>query len=123
MAIDYCPEGKVRWFIYVIQDIPCSKIYTGSTQNPVSCFSNHKSTRNNPEKQKHGGTGLCRHFKSVCPNDSGKDKRNLNITLIDFYDTTEEKLLRAGHVPGPKCRCKECQNLKDLKDFHILRLG
>ena len=26
-----------------------------------------------------------------CPNDKGTDKSHLDFTLLDFYDTTEEK--------------------------------
>ena len=41
----------------------------------------------------------------------------LDVTLI------EEKLLRANHVPGPKCRCGECGKLKHLEDCWILKVG
>ena len=47
----------------------------------------------------------------------------LSFSFLDFYDTTGEKLLVAGHVPGPKCCCKECNNLKDLEDRWILKMG
>ena len=33
-----------------------------------------------------------------CPFDTGKDKMTLKINLIDYYDTTKEKLDRAGHI-------------------------
>ena len=63
--------------VCVIQDEPCGKIYTGtSTQSPVARFAQHRSTCNNPQKQKHGGTGLCNHFRQGCPNDDGRDKSN-----------------------------------------------
>ena len=70
-------------------------------------------------------TGLSKHFTNGdgCPFDRGKMKETLNITLIDFYDTTEEKLLKAKHDKGAKCRCQECSNLKDLEDKQILKLG
>ena len=58
-----------------------------------------------------------------CPNDTGKEKETLNFTLIDYLDTTEEKLQRANHIPGPKCRCNECEKLKTLEDRWILRIG
>ena len=58
-----------------------------------------------------------------CPFDTGKEKMTLSFKLIDFYDTTEEKLVAAGHVPGPKCRCKECNHLKDKEDHWILKMG
>ena len=58
-----------------------------------------------------------------CPNDDGKNKENLSFTLVDFFDTTKGKLRREKHELGPKCRCKECQNLKDLEDKWILKVG
>ena len=103
--------------------MPCVKIYCGSTQNPVKRFANHKSCCNNSNDKKKGKTGLTKHFESGCPFDPGKTKTNLNFTLVDFYDTTEKKLSNAGHIPGPKCICVECKNLKNLEDFWILRLG
>ena len=45
------------------------------------------------------------------------------MTLIDYYDTKQEKLVAAKHEPGPHCRCVECENLKHLEDSWILRLG
>ena len=53
----------------------------------------------------------------------GRDKATLEFTLIDYFDTTEDKLFRAGHVPGPKCRCIECEKLKLKEDKWILNLG
>ena len=53
----------------------------------------------------------------------GRSKNTLDFTLIDHYDTTQEKLVLAKHVPGPKCRCKECENLKSIEDKWILKLG
>ena len=58
-----------------------------------------------------------------CPNDPGREKETLDFTLIDFYNTTQAKLAKAGHEPGPKCRCTECENLKSLEDKWIIRLG
>ena len=123
LAHDWSPQNKIRWYIYVIQDVPCGKVYCGSTQSPVARFSQHRSTCNNPHKQRHGGTGLCNHFRQGCPHDDGREKNNLNITLVDYIDTTLEELARAKHVKGPQCRCVECEKLKNLEDFHIMRLG
>ena len=58
-----------------------------------------------------------------CPNDPGKEKETLDFSLIDYYDTTATKLSRARHEPGPKCRCLECESLKQLEDKWIMRLG
>ena len=32
----------------------------------------------------------------------GQNKDTLDFTLLDYYDTTREKLILAQHVPGPK---------------------
>ena len=58
-----------------------------------------------------------------CPFDTGIDKATLRYTLIDFYDTTQEKLQTAAHIPGPRCRCSECGHLKDLEDRWIMKIG
>ena len=58
-----------------------------------------------------------------CPFDPGPKKSTLNITLVDYYDTTADKLKKSGHMKGAKCRCQECNNLKDLEDKIILKLG
>ena len=88
LAHDVIPEGKVRWFIYAIQDLPCSKIIIGSTQNPVKRWSCHKSTCNQPCYS--NSTGLAKHFTQGrgCPSDPGRQKETLNFTLVDHLDTT-----------------------------------
>ena len=58
-----------------------------------------------------------------CPNDSGPQKSSLNFTLVDFFDTSNEKLVKAKHEKGPQCRCNECNSLKILEDKWILKLG
>ena len=113
LSHDFAPENTIRWFIYKIKDVPCNKIIVGSTQNPKERWANYKSCCN---KRKSNGTGLSKHFMEGCPNDSGTKKETLNITLIDFYDTTKTKLQKANHVKGLQCRCKECNNLKSLED-------
>ena len=117
---DYAPEGKIRWFIYGIKDVPCGKIIIGSTQDPNSRWANYKSSCN---KQNSKSTGLSKHFMDGCPFDTGTEKATLNYTLVDFYDTTAQKIKEAGHVPGPKCRCKECNTLKDLENKWIMKMG
>ena len=114
------PLGFLRWFVYSIEDVPCQKLIVGSTTNPNNRWSTHKSSCNS---QNSNSTGLSKHFKLGCPNDLGRDKFTLDFTLLDFYDTTQEKLNLAGHVPGPKCRCRECENLKSIEDNWIMKLG
>ena len=50
-------------------------------------------------------------------------RKNLSFSLVDFYDTTNEKLKKAKHLPGPKCRCRECMRLKEIEDKWILKMG
>ena len=50
-------------------------------------------------------------------------KEHIRLTLIDFMNTTVERLQVAGHEPGPKCRCAECMTLKRIEDKWIMRLG
>ena len=109
----------IRWFIYCIEDVPCNKQIVGSTTNPTSRWRNHKSTCNS---EKSTSTGLSNHFRIGCQNDTGRDKSTLDFTLIDFYETSQEKLTIARHEPG-QCRCSECDNLKLLEDKWILKLG
>ena len=117
---DYSPDGKIRWFLYSIRDIPCQKIIVGSTQNPLERWRNYKSTCN---KENSNSTGLSKHFMDGCPFDTGKEKMTLRYTLIDYFDTTQEKLRQSAHVPGPRCRCSECGHLKDLENRWIMKIG
>ena len=47
----------------------------------------------------------------------------LDYTLLDYYDTSLEKLALANHEPGPKCRCDECGHLKSIEDKWLVNLG
>ena len=117
---DFAPIHKTRWFIYSIEDLPCQKMIIGSTKNPTERWANYKSTCN---KESSKSSGLSKHFMDGCPFDNGVEKMTLNYTLIDYYDTTEQKIKEAGHVPGPKCRCRECNLLKDLENNWIMKIG
>ena len=110
----------VRWYIYSIEDIPCHLKTIGSTTDPAARWRTHKSTCNS---QNSNSTGLSKHFKEGCPNDTGREKETLDFTLIDHYDTTKTKLIKANHEPGPKCRCSECEHLKSIEDSWIIKLG
>ena len=122
LSHDFASEGSQRWYIYMIQDIPCDKAIIGSTVNPYKRWSNHKSSCNNGPCK---GTGLSKHFtlNSGCPFDPGKKKETLNFTLVDYIDFMDDDLRKAGHEGGPKCRCWACSKLKDLEDQWILKLG
>ena len=103
-----------------MEDVLCRKQYIGSTTDICRRWSNTKSACNKADSN---GTGLYKHFQDGCPNDTGVEKSHIRVTLLDFLDTTEDRLRQAGHEPGPQCRCAECQRLKRIEDKWILRMG
>ena len=46
----------------------------------------------------------------------------LNVTILDCYDTTREKLRNAGHKTR-YCDCSECGAAKRIESRWISRLG
>ena len=58
-----------------------------------------------------------------CVLDGGGELKHLRWTILDFMETTQENLVRVGHQGGPKCRCSECQKLKNIEDKWICRMG
>ena len=111
LSHDSSPENLQRWFICLLEDIPCKKSIVGSTTQPTKRWSNHKSSCNNGPST---STGMSKHFtmKEGCPNDTGRRKDTLRYTLIDFIDVSQDTLEKVGHVKGPKCRRSECGRLK-----------
>ena len=121
LSHDTSAENKQRWFIYLLEDIPCQKQIIGSTTNPTDRWRNHKAACNSGKSK---STGMAKHFIAEgCPNDPGRGKETLRMTLVDYMDVTKEELREAGHVKGPKCRCEQCMKLKDIEDRWILKMG
>ena len=50
-------------------------------------------------------------------------RSDIQFTLVDYLDTTEEELDQCQHTPGPSCRCTVCMKLKLLEDRFILKSG
>ena len=69
-----------------------------------------------------GCTTTTSHVQLTRYQESGEFS-HLTWTLVDHIDTSEEKLEEVGHTGGAKCRCSECQRLKDQEDKWICRLG
>ena len=114
-------KTKHRWFIYACEDLACGLIYVGST---VDVCARWASTKKACLDKNSINTGLYRHFRDGCPGDTGaRDLSHLRWTLLDHLDTNTEKLDRAGHQGGAKCRCSECTKLKNCEDKWICRLG
>jgi hypothetical protein len=121
--LTHLPAGqktKLRWFIYLLEDTACRLQYVGSTTDVCSRWSSTKSACNRADSV---CTGMYRHFMNGCPQDGGREKDQLRLTLLDFLDTSEEKLLQCGHQPGPQCKCTECLKLLKTENKWILRLG
>ena len=69
------------------------------------------------------GTGLEAHFKSGCPCDTGAEKSQIRITLLEHMTMTHEELIQQNHRDSPGCRCNLCGKLKSLEDKWICRIG
>ena len=111
---------KLRWFVYLLEDLGCKLQYVGSTTDVCSRWAATKSACN---KANSNSTGMYKHFMDGCPSDAGSDKLQLRLTLLDYLDTTEQKLTDAGHKSGPQCQCQECDKLLRTENKWILRLG
>jgi hypothetical protein len=109
---------KDRWFIYLIEDEHCRRQYVGSTTDMYGRWAVHKSTCNTGSTK----TGLSAHFTHGCPGDTGKEKENLKVILLDFMDVTMEQVTAENHG-GVGCVCTLCEKLKSLEDTWIMRLG
>ena len=106
-------KPKLRWFIYLEEDIACTAVHFNMLGPTTSSQCNSGQSN---------GTGLEKHFKAGCSNDTGSGKSHIRVTLLEHMDTTVERLEVANHVAGD-CICTECGRLKDLEDKSILRLG
>ena len=130
LSHEYSPLGLIRWFVYLINEC-CLTQYIGSTNDTRKRWANHKKdckhAKINKDKKLMNqdekfcrSTGLTSHFKDT---DCFYEHEKLRFVYLDYYDATTDKLKKAGHEPGPKCRCAECSNLKSLEDYCILRMG
>ena len=99
-------QFKDRWFIYMIQDEFCQKQYVGSTTDMYARWSKQSDCNSGCTK-----TGLSEHFANGCPGDTGRDKSNLMVTLLDSMDVTMEDVQGAGHG-GVGCECELCGKFK-----------
>ena len=112
-------KKPMRWFVYVVHDLACELIYVGSTSNAAKRWAATKSAI----KRKETNTGLYNHHLTCPAYQKSGEFSHLTWTLVDHIDTSEEKLEEVGHTGGAKCRCSECQRLKDQEDKWICRLG
>ena len=97
-------KPKLRWFVYLLEDLACRLQYVGSTIDICSRWSSTKSACNKGDSN---STGLYKHFMEGCPNDTGAEKAHIRLTLLDYLDTSVEKLQAAEHRIGPQCQCTE----------------
>ena len=100
---------KLRWFVYLQECLHTNGTYqyVGSTNCVTERWSNTKSKCNAGKTE---GSGMEKHFKMGCSANHSPELENVRITLLEHYDSSQEKLKLANHKPGPACRCKECEN-------------
>jgi hypothetical protein len=114
-------RNKLTWFVYCVEDTACNLVYIGSTVDICKRWANTKKACLDGDSV---GTGLYKHFKNGCPaGNGGGELSQLRWTILDYLDTTQEKLTRVGHLGGPSCRCSECERLKCVEDKWICRMG
>ena len=118
---------KLRWFVYLEECVHSDKIYqyVGSTNSMTQRWSNTKSVINSLHSNPNilPGTGLEKYFKTGCSEYKGPSLDHVKISLLEHFDTSEEKLWDSIHQAGPGCRCSECNGLKRMEDKWILRMG
>ena len=112
-------KKPLRWFVYVVHDLECQLVYVGSTSNACKRWAACKTAI----RRKETNTGLYQHHLTCPAYQESGEFSHLTWTLVDHIDTSEQKLAEVGHTGGAKCRCSECQRLKDEEDKWICRLG
>ena len=65
---------------------------------------------------------MSSHFATGCPGDTGREKDNLKVTLVDYMDITKEEVAREMHG-GVGCMCSLCQKLKEKEYSWNMKLG
>ena len=113
-------KEKLRWFVYLEEDLKCELQYIGSTTSMTHRWANTKKKCN---LRNSNGTGLETHFKEGCPGHIGENLSHIRITLLDHMIVTHEELRNKRHTDKPGCRCNLCEKLKDLEDKWICRMG
>ena len=112
-------KNPLKWFVYLEEDLPCKLQYVGSTTSMTARWANTKKRCNARDSD---STGLYKHFRDGCVNDPGINKENIRISLIDYMETSAEKLRVSNHK-GSNCKCSECDKLRKIENKWILRLG
>lgn len=107
-------KRKFTWFVNICQDTACQLQYIGSTSDACNRWS---ATKSACISRKKSNTGLYKHFMDGCPThmETG-NVQHLVWTLVDFIETSEERLNEVGHIGGVSCRCSECRRLENQKD-------
>ena len=113
-------KPKLKWLVYLEECIHPEGTfqYVGSTDSMTHRWANTKSKIVGivSGKVTKPGTGLEKHYKKGCSQYSGPALSNVRVTLLEQYNTTEEKLTAASHQEGPDCQCSQCKTLKRIED-------
>ena len=118
---------KTRWFIYLEECEHPEGIYqyVGSTDSMTHRWANTKSKCKSMSRDEgvKPGTGLEKHIKNGCFQFKWQELNTVKVSLLEQFNTTEEKLRAASHVAGAGCQCSQCLQLKKMEDKWICRMG
>ena len=102
-------KQKIQWFVYLEECLHphASFQYVGSTNSFTHRWSNTKSIMNSIQTRNsvQPGTGLEKNYKQGCSQYSGPDLNHVRVSLLEHFNTSEEKLKAANYNIGPGCRC------------------
>ena len=114
-------KPKLKWFVYLEECIHPDGVYqyVCSTNSMTDRWANTKSRCLAKDSD---STGLYKHYKQGCAT-ATPALGNIRITLLEQYNTNNERIRGFNHKPGPGCVCSECDRLKQLEAKWIFRLG
>ena len=118
---------KTKWFVYLeqCQHPEGTYQYVGSTDSMTHRWANTKSKCKliASDSSAKPGTGLEKHISKGCSEYIGPEMKNVTVSLLEQFNTSDEKLKRANHGGGAGCQCSQCILLKQIEDKWICRLG
>ena len=118
---------KTKWFVYMeeCKHPEGTYQYVGSTDSMTHRWANTKSKCNQiaSNGRTKPGTGLEKHVSKGCSMYNGLELTNVKISLLEQFNTSEEKLKTANHGGGAGCQCSQCIILKKIEDKWICRMG
>ena len=95
---------KTKWFVYLeqCQHPEGTYQYVGSTDSMTHRWANTKSKCKliASDSSAKPGTGLEKHISKGCSEYIGPEMKNVTVSLLEQFNTSDEKLKRANHKGG-----------------------